>query len=294
MAALCAVAGGSTVQRLTFPIPLPNAVFVFTFPGPRFVVIVNGTTDNRQHLMSAIGSLIRGQAPWPGRVNTFFSTAASVITARVLATIGPLNPVEIVFVGHSLGGAVAQLLACLAWPWPCSGVWTIGQPRVGDAGFAAAWSTPADRYTSAGDPVPMLPPNVNALMNQSLFNIWPQQLLSYQHVGQRFHLYPTGRIEELPEAPTWDEANAYLVSAATSSTGWIGAHDSKRYACRIRRGIPVPWRTVDPEWPGLKQVDDIYTTFIGTPTGRCADEINTDTGANENAGPVLARQGLCQ
>lgn len=92
-----------------------------------------------------------------GHVHRGFASAAMAIDDQVRnwLSLARLNSERIIFAGHSLGGAVATLLATLHKP-DC--VVTIGTPRIGDARFAAALSgVKVRRYQNCADIVPNVP-----------------------------------------------------------------------------------------------------------------------------------------
>lgn len=69
---------------------------------------------------------------------------------------------EVWVTGHSLGGALASIAALdlVAAGVPVTRLYTFGQPRVGDAGFAACMEEfvpGARRFTKGADPVPRFP-----------------------------------------------------------------------------------------------------------------------------------------
>ncbi|TVR11096.1 MAG: hypothetical protein EA401_11715 [Planctomycetota bacterium] len=101
------------------------------------------------------------------------------------------HPPGCIWTGHSLGGALATLAAarCVLKGTPVQEVSTFGQPRVGNAAFAAWYQRQlgAVHYTYAGvhDPVSLLPPVV----------------MGYAPVGQLRLLHASGSVESTP--PLW-------------------------------------------------------------------------------------------
>lgn len=98
-----------------------------------------------------------------GRVHTGFRRALGAVEEELLARIGDheLDPLWIT--GHSLGGALAVLLALRLEMMgrKIQGVYTFGQPRVGDDEFAVRVEERlAGRYfriAHSADPVPLVP-----------------------------------------------------------------------------------------------------------------------------------------
>lgn len=101
-------------------------------------------------------------------------------------------PRPIVFSGHSLGGALAVLGAAALqarWGTRLRGVYTIGQPRVGNAEFCEAYDhllgSRTYRCVNNRDPVPHLPPRCLPMILAPFFPKWP-----YDHCGQLKLLLP--------------------------------------------------------------------------------------------------------
>ena len=112
--------------------------------------------------------------------------------------------------GHSLGGALAVLLAAtlLESGLPVHGLYTFGAPRVGDKKFARALDTSLQgvaanwRVVNVDDLVPHVPP-------ESFFS----------HAGNRMLLLDNGKASR--SARTWGDYKE-------SIWGWIGRHLGRR------------------------------------------------------------------
>jgi predicted lipase len=79
-----------------------------------------------------------------GGVHAGFLTAATAIVPALVEAIRESGATRVVLTGHSLGGALAVVVAALleadpAAP-PVSAVYTFGSPRTGDADWAAAYA----------------------------------------------------------------------------------------------------------------------------------------------------------
>jgi pimeloyl-ACP methyl ester carboxylesterase len=273
---------------------LPDTVYVCRFPNSAVMVLVNGTTHPVQYVMQAAGAALVPAAGWRGRVGAFWAQAAGVVASVLAPILEELEVSKAVYVGHSYGGAVATLLAARPAPWRTVGVWTAAAPRCGDGVFAQTFSLPCERWTTPGDPVPLLPPSTNAVLDATLFPIWPTSPVAYVHCGQRFQVNSDGTIDQPAEVPSWTEASNYLFAVIEQQTGWATMHASTNYACRIRKSIPVDWRASDPAWPRLDQVDAIYSTLLADSGGMCPEQVWTQTIARDRSGPRFARQGNCK
>ncbi len=111
-----------------------------------------------------------------GNVHKGFTDALDQIWSQLKPALEELVrlPVPLLFTGHSLGGALAQLAAARISP-DC--VYTFGSPKVGDHTFAGSLEAiPIHRIENCCDLVPNLPPNV----------------LDYKHAGRQHFITDVG------------------------------------------------------------------------------------------------------
>jgi triacylglycerol lipase len=93
-----------------------------------------------------------------GKVHIGFLDVYNRIRPSLLTVLRPLITAPVVIVGHSLGGALALLLAADLAPF--STVYTFASPRVGDTVFAAEFDSRSPncvRIVNEGDVVPHVP-----------------------------------------------------------------------------------------------------------------------------------------
>ncbi len=110
--------------------------------------------------------------PWTreGRVHKGFAAALSQVQQDTVATLDSLQGYRLLYTGHSLGAAMATLLAGLKKP---DALYTFGSPRVGDAGFVASLQGVKNfRFQDCCDLVTRVPP----------------EELGYQHLGQPHYI----------------------------------------------------------------------------------------------------------
>jgi len=135
------------------------------------------------------------------------------------------------FTGHSLGGALA-VLAAMRWTLDgrtpeVSGLYTIGQPRVGDAAFATALERELGprtfRYVNHRDVVPRV----------------PMRVLGYEHAGRVLYFDAQGRLHTDPTL--WqqllDTAFTDLGGVKAGLKETVGDHRATEYVARLRRAV---------------------------------------------------------
>jgi len=150
-----------------------------------------------------------------GKVFDGFDDALGEVRGPLLAAIQPIN-YKLLMTGHSLGAAMATLLASLKTP---TALYTIGSPRVGDAAFVASLGgVTSYRYVDCCDAVTELPPAE----------------LGYAHLGNSLYI---DRHRKVLNNPTENAVSAdrliarveYLLKYAWKS-GNVGVRDLADHA----------------------------------------------------------------
>jgi hypothetical protein len=103
----------------------------------------------------------------PGKVHTGFYDAVHALIGPVVDHVRQLDPTgakPVYVTGHSKGGAMASIAACLlhASPLPITQVVTFASPRPGDSAFKAGYEEIIPnqiRYENYDDVVPLVPPS---------------------------------------------------------------------------------------------------------------------------------------
>jgi len=150
-----------------------------------------------------------------GKVFDGWKDALGEVQGKLLPAIQPIN-YKLLITGHSLGAAMATLLASLKTP---TALYTIGSPRVGDAAFVASLGgVPNCRYVDCCDVVTELPPEV----------------LGYTHLGSMLYIDRHRKITNNPPENTVSADRLiarveYLIKYAWKS-GNVGVRDLADHA----------------------------------------------------------------
>lgn len=150
-----------------------------------------------------------------GKVFDGFKDALAEVQGPLLAAIQPIN-YKLLMTGHSLGAAMATLLASLKTP---TALYTIGSPRVGDAAFVASLGGVTNyRYVDCCDAVTELPP----------------VSLGYAHLGDLLYIDRHRKVSNAPSEDTVSKDRLiarveYLVRYAWKS-GNVGVRDLADHA----------------------------------------------------------------
>jgi hypothetical protein len=141
-----------------------------------------------------------------GKVHTGFAHALGQVSAELLPALA--NPrykkYRKIYAGHSLGAAMATLLASIQAP---DRLFTIGSPRVGNADFIATMKgVTSTRYVHCCDLVPRVPPDVAGVLN-------------FSHLGAMIYIDRTGTISTAPDkdfvrSDRFQGAEEYIVKYA--------------------------------------------------------------------------------
>ncbi len=124
------------------------------------VICFRGTSDPRHWAFNANTLLISWSAG--GRVHLGFSRAFKLLQKSLTEELNHQETRPLVFLGHSLGGALALLAATLIHP---QSVVTFGAPRPGNSVFAEVVESicPIYRIVNGEDLVPALPSKIDLL-----------------------------------------------------------------------------------------------------------------------------------
>lgn len=172
-----------------------------------------------------------------GRVHAGFQGAWESIEAKVLLYLRdwckPGKPYHLWVTGHSLGGALAALagISLHYQGYTVSGLYTFGQPRVGDWEFArkvnAEIGDRVFRYVNNNDVVPLIPLTFNILS--------PTRL--YGHFGQfrYFNTFGTLRMTSFPTQRWADRLLGWLLVIPQPGTDFVSDHMMEFYIRHLQK-----------------------------------------------------------
>jgi pimeloyl-ACP methyl ester carboxylesterase len=146
------------------------------------VVVFRGTQP--QNLSNVLDDVQFWPRRWvgAGRVHRGFLRAYEGLREQIDAWLGEHKPARLVITGHSLGAAMATLMAAR---YPEAELLTFGSPRVGGRGFAAQFAgRTVRRYVDCYDFVTNLPPP-----------IW------FRHVAEMHYVDRHGVVHSPPPGP---------------------------------------------------------------------------------------------
>lgn len=201
------------------------------------LVSVTGTTNLTQMILNMLGSIQTPISGVPGQVSAYFGLlATSYWSAYEGALSSWLLANETVVIGHSLGGAEAEVLSAIAAAagYEVTGTYVLGSPRAGDSVFADYISADTYRLENVGDPVPAVPPSIwGGLGYSNPFVSWvlaPLTPVLYQHPGTPTSLDIYGALGVgVSGEPTLAQATATILNFQFSP------HFSEEYVRRLRR-----------------------------------------------------------
>jgi triacylglycerol lipase len=135
--------------------------FGYVTANEKHVVLAFRGTTQAMNWVTNLNAVMRHEGRLGARVHQGFARAIDAVWNDLFALLRQLwvNGQTFWITGHSLGGALATLTArWLSAAWKPYGVYTFGQPRVGDADFAEGYTENHHRFVNNRDIVPTVPP----------------------------------------------------------------------------------------------------------------------------------------
>lgn len=123
-----------------------------------------GTNTLSQWIGHLLGSGLGPFGPGSGLIGNYFAANAAFNWLRVVEDLPTNQSKRVVFIGHSLGGALAEIMAsnALLDGWTNVGLYVAGCPKVGNEDWVSQLSSfnpDISQLVNLFDPVPSLPPD---------------------------------------------------------------------------------------------------------------------------------------
>jgi triacylglycerol lipase len=187
-----------------------------------------------------VGFADTGIVAIPGKVHFGFKDALHEVWGDMLVTLKKYqdNKQSVWFCGHSLGGALATLAVAEYIgnaKGSINGLYTIGQPRVGDSKFAEHFDGAVEgkcfRFANNNDAVPQLP-------------LW-SLMLKYTHIGNLIYIDSAGKFND---SISWMKLIWDRVRGVSDEIGELGFdhlkdHSNEKYVNLIdkNRSVTTKW-----------------------------------------------------
>lgn len=206
------------------------------------VISITGTAHWQQWLGNVLGSFLTPMLRGSGNVGAWYQAQAWVLYQQIKSLLqnGNVN----LFVGHSLGGAVAQIMQAYAFADGLLTPWCIalGSPMVGDSAFFTYSNGPVDHisnYSLNGDPIPQIPLAFNGYISLQ----WPFNAVGNLELYHANASYKTIDLygNNVASAQTTTPAPASIIAMFFGQQTCV--HDASYYVMAFTRQVwasPVP------------------------------------------------------
>lgn len=241
------------------------------------IVVVSGTTNPGQWYQQIMESQpVEWTKVEPFGVTGGLSTAGiwKAAATSIATGMGSTQKSEgTLFVGHSMGGAVASLLHGLLPQtengWAPSRLVTFASPKPGDSRLTRLSRTGAQVYLRlwiSGDLVPSLPPDMTGLnlVIPSLLRPYTDGWATYQHAALGRRLDERG---DWASNPDEDESlilqlTAALVAAGAGNPLQIASvHSMSNYVSRLLLNCTTTWGAVPNNWSNVWDIAAVNGTL---------------------------------
>jgi pimeloyl-ACP methyl ester carboxylesterase len=236
----------NAISILTYQSGVRPQCVAFQDDRANLVIVVGGLGSAPDFQRAFLGSLDPGPMPkLAGRFNAYAVEWANQADAWVQSL--PLQSWQtVVFVGHSMGGAVAPMLARMLFDRQNAlrvSVFTMGAPRFCDFSAARALSfLPIYRLMNYGDITPAVPPRFNdaplvyPLLTPHQISSWSQLV----HVNGGIAVESTGAFvpQELPLGYSSPLMTDYRTGWQAYQAQGLPSHEVSQYVERLEAQLP--------------------------------------------------------
>jgi len=197
------------------------------------VAVFRGTEINRPEDVSTDLQFLSVRGPLGGRVHEGFYRALDLAWPAVEQAIALCwsPPKSLWFTGHSLGAALATLAVAKMRDrnQSVSGLYTFGQPRIGDRDFAKKFNDDFGKYT------------FRFVNNNDVVARIPPRELQYRHVGTLKYFTEDGRL--LDKISLWkrflDRVRGRMADFLEWGTDGLKDHAMPNYVALIEGAIRI-------------------------------------------------------
>lgn len=232
-------------------------------PSGGAVVVISGTTNLNQWLEQSLLSIptyTNYGLTDSGEAADVYVTAANAIDT-VLTTLCPVTH-NVLITGHSMGGAVAQVLNYKQQFNGRNGnseIITFAQPKAGDSTLAAGVNSGANSYArliQQGDVVPALPPSTSLFAQAFLSGLIPtlRSALAYWNEfappnTAPLYLDSLGTLEYGSEPSLFAATVAAVINVNLGQPiGTVNAHLISTFANNLLQGVPSLTAMINQGW----------------------------------------------
>lgn len=205
------------------------------------ILVIDGTTNSQQVVSEIFGAGQDSLEDFPGEVAINFFSFFQSLRGAIVPAIAAGEHSNITVLGHSLGGVIALYFGyelSVLYQNEFNGIITEAAPRGGNLAFAQAMTFPILRLENTGDPVPQLPPELNAVLHPTnVRNIYNINLEHFAHAGSYYLISPNGGILSgygESEATGGYPAPPLPIQRAAIDLVDSFPHNSDEYARRLR------------------------------------------------------------
>lgn len=272
-----AVCDGYISSRISNFDPLVPTVKIVTYnrgtgPLDRWTICSIRGTESWQSWVGNLLTFSQGvDARVRGKIHAYFLDAAQRLWLQVGTGLKDVvGNGRCMFTGHSLGGALAVLMAWFLKadkPIAPAAVVTLGSPRIGNYAFAnprELQPCPIVRLENAFDPVCSVPTDPHMVLVDTGWGPLYLSYLEFQHVGRGYVIHQREGIRGSDDWAPGTIARTVEDSGARNALDVVFTHSNTEYTRRLRNTMsfqPQDQSTVNVPW--LDNVNERISEISG-------------------------------